>query len=397
MGTNALDESGFLGILKLALKHQVSDVHLRSGVIPHFRIRGELVPIRANALNLEDLNFLCRFLLQSHRGDVKLEDLYEIDGSFQYPNYCRVRYNIYRQTSQLSVVLRIIPAVVPSIDQLQLPTVLKSISLRERGLILVTGATGSGKSSTLAAMINHINENRSQHILTVEDPIEFVHANKKSVISQREIGTDTSDFGTALRAALRQDPDVILVGEMRDPETISVALKASETGHTVFSTVHTTDAVKTIGRLISVFPPEEQRNIRFRLAENLVATVSQRLLNRRNGQGRVVAQEILVNNQAIQECIVDPALTSTLYGLIEKGREVLGCQTFEQHLTELYHRGWVSLEDAKAAATNAADFERNLMFGAGQIRPGEVSKQVTQLPPSGVELEAPRRRKSPAA
>ena len=231
--------------------------------------------------------------------------------------------------------------------------------------MLVTGATGSGKSSTLAAMIDHINRTRADHILTIEDPIEFLHTNRKSSISQREVGPDTQTFTTALRAALRQDPDVILVGEMRDPETIDIALKAAETGHMVYSTVHTTDAAKTIGRLIGVFPAEEQQQVRLRLSDNLKGVISQRLLPRADGKGRAVAAEVMVATKTVQEHIKDPDKTGSLKDVIERGRDQYGMQSFDQHLTELYQKKAITLEVAKSAASNPSDFERALNFADG--------------------------------
>jgi twitching motility protein PilT len=253
-----------------------------------------------------------------------------------------------------------------------------------RGLVLVTGATGSGKSSTLAAMIDHINTHCAAHILTIEDPIEFVHPQKKARVTQREVGRDTDSFAGALRSALRQDPDVILVGEMRDPETIDIALKAAETGHMVFSTVHTTDAIKTIGRLIAVFPPNEQKMVRIRLADNLMSTISQRLLKKADGKGVVVAQEIMVTNAGIQECIMNPDLTGTMNDLITRSHETSGGQTFEQHLAHLFRSGTISLEEAKSASTNPQDFERNIMFGSGSASSG-AGKDNKPTRPAGFD------------
>jgi twitching motility protein PilT len=256
----------------------------------------------------------------------------------------------------------VIPTTIPTIESLGLPAVLGKVAEEERGLILVTGATGSGKSTTLAAMINQINATRSCHILTIEDPIEFLHQNRKASVSQREIGPDTLNYIVGLRAALRQDPDVILVGEMRDAESIDIALKAAETGHLVFSTVHTTDAAKTIGRITSVFPAEEQLFVRNRIADNLKATVSQRLLPRADGKGRAVALEIMIVTQTIQEDIRDPARTDEIKDAIEKGRQQYGMQSFDQHLTDLYRANIITLQTAIHAATNPSDFERALHF-----------------------------------
>jgi twitching motility protein PilT len=299
----------------------------------------------------------------------------------------RFRYNIFRHRGRLGAILRIIPSQVPTIEDLGLPQVLKKIAALPRGLVLVTGVTGSGKSSTLAAMIDYVNRTFPYHILTIEDPVEYVHAQKRARVCQREVGRDTGDFAGALRSALRQDPDVILVGEMRDRETIDIALKAAETGHLVFSTVHTPDAIKTVGRLIAVFPAEEQNMVRLRLAENLVATVSQRLLKRADGSGRVAAQEIMISNKSIQECIADPAHTGEINDYISKSREVLGGQTFDQHLVELYREGLVTLEDAKEAASNASDFARNLMYGSSQRASGKATPEETGAVEESVQLE----------
>jgi twitching motility protein PilT len=243
--------------------------------------------------------------------------------------------------------------------------VLREIAEEERGLVLVTGVTGSGKTSTLAALIDHLNEHKRCHILTIEDPIEYIHKNKRSSVSQREIGLDTGNFNAGLRSALRQDPDIILVGEMRDTETIDIALKAAETGHLVFSTVHTTDAAKTVGRLISVFPASEQNMVRIRVAENLKATISQRLLPKKERKGRVAALEILRMTKTIEECIKDALRTHEIKDVIEEGRDAYGTQSFDQHLTDLFNRGVIDFETAKSAATNPSDFERAVLLNTG--------------------------------
>ena len=293
----------------------------------------------------------------------KLSSLKEYDGSFSLPKVCRVRYNILRYQGKLGIILRIISDKIPTTEALKLPPVINKIASANAGLILVTGATGSGKSSTLAAMINYINKNSAVHILTLEDPVEYVHNPIKARITQREIGQDTNDFNSALRSALRQDPDIILIGEMRDAETISIALKAAETGHLVFGTVHTTDALSTIGRLISMFPPEEQNVVRTRIADNIYATISQRLLKTTDGKGRVAAQEIMINNPGIRESILDPLKTKEMYTYIEKGKNGSGAQSFDQHITRLYKDGVITMEEARGNATRPEDFERNLMFG----------------------------------
>jgi twitching motility protein PilT len=345
-----------------ALSNNVSDIHLRSGEKPCFRMRGDLVSIKYETLTDQHLNQVCQLLIKDKSIHSKLETIKEFDGSYELEGVCRIRYNILRYQGRLGIIIRIINSQIPTIDDLRLPEGLKEISLASKGLILITGATGSGKSSTLAAMINHINENKAVHILTLEDPIEYIHTNKKAKITQREIGEDTNDFDVALRSALRQDPDIILIGEMRDSHTISTAIKAAETGHLVFGTVHTTDALTTIGRLIAMFGAEEQEGVRGRIADNLHAIVSQRLLKTIDGEGRVPAQEILLATPGVREAIADPEKIHDIYNYMRKGKNGGQMQTFEQHLISLYKEGIVSKEEAKAAATSPEDFERNLMF-----------------------------------
>jgi twitching motility protein PilT len=278
------------------------------------------------------------------------------------PGVARFRANICRQRGSFSVVLRVVPFSIPTIDALGLPEVIKDISLEERGLILVTGITGSGKSTTLASMINIINETKPCKIITIEDPIEYLHKEVKSSIIQREVGLDTESFSIALRGALRQDPDIILVGEMRDTVTIEIALKAAETGHLVLSTVHTTDASKTIHRIISAFELSEQQAIRVRVADALKAVISQRLLGRKDETGRVAVLEIMRNTLTIKDCIENPEKTDSIKDYMKSGRDQYGMQTFDQHLMDLYNEGVIDLEKAKAAATSASDFERNVVF-----------------------------------
>lgn len=359
----ALTRDTFINIIKSAAASNVSDIHLRTDEKPYFRLRGDLIQVKSEPLTNEDLIMVCQLMIKDPEIQVKLSSLKEYDGSFSLPRVCRVRYNILRYQGKLGIILRIISDKIPTTEDLKLPPVINKIASANAGLILVTGATGSGKSSTLAAMINYINKNSAVHILTLEDPVEYVHNPIKARITQREIGQDTNDFNSALRSALRQDPDIILIGEMRDAETISIALKAAETGHLVFGTVHTTDALSTIGRLISMFPPEEQNVVRTRIADNIYATISQRLLKTTDGKGRVAAQEIMINNPGIRESILDPMKTKEMYTYIEKGKNGSGAQSFDQHITRLYKEGVITMEEARGNATRPEDFERNLMFG----------------------------------
>jgi len=357
-----MDVKIFNQLLAAGIKANASDIHLKVDAPPMFRIDGRLREIKAPKLQPEDTKNIVSAVLASARLKHNVDELMELDTSYFLPELGRFRVNVFRQRGSFEIVLRIIPMEIPTVEKLGLPVVLKEIASNERGLVLVTGITGSGKSSTLAAMIHHINENFRKHILTIEDPIEFVHTDINCSISQREVGSDTADFATALRASLREDPDVILVGEVRDYETVDIALKAAETGHLVFSTLHTTDATHTINRLIGLFPMEEQDVVRMRLAESLKAIISQRLLPRQDGKGRVVAAEVMINTPTIQDCIRNPDKTARIKEYIEKGRDQYHMQSFDQHLSFLYRKGIVSLEVAKSAATSPSDFERALSF-----------------------------------
>lgn len=349
--------------LAAAVKAGASDIHMKAGSQPTLRVHGVLKEVKLEALSNDDLEDLVVHMLNQHGAGHDMDKMRDHDTSYTVDGVGRFRANILRQKGRWAAVLRIIPKKVPSLDELGLPPVLKKLAREERGLVLVTGVTGSGKTTTLAAMINEINHDARKHIVTIEDPIEFVHEDHLSRITQREVGADTDSFEMALRAALRQDPDVILVGEMRDAVTIDIGLKAAETGHLVFSTVHTNDASKTIGRIIDVFPHDVQNAVRLRLAENLKGTISQRLLRRSDTQGRVVAMEIMICTLTAQELIKDPSRTGELKDYIERSREMYGTQSFDQHLIELYNSGIIALDTAKSAATNPADFERALYIG----------------------------------
>jgi twitching motility protein PilT len=350
-------------LLAVGVQNGASDIHFRPGDPPTYRVNGVLRGLKSDKLTPQHTRQIALNLIGDPRVREEVDALQEHDTSYSVPGAARFRVNIYRQRGSLSAILRIIPAEPPTFESLGLPPVMKTIATLERGLVLVTGATGSGKSSTLAAIIDHINKNDKLHILTIEDPIEFLHRNQQSSISQREIGTDTKSFAHALRAALRQDPDVILVGEMRDLETIDIALKAAETGHLVLSTVHTVDAPSTIQRLVSVFPAEEQTFARLRLADSLKASISQRLLPRADNRGRALALEIMIQTKTIQEYIRDPNRTSLMKDVLEKGRDQYGMQTFDMHLIQLYRGNVISLETAVSAASNPSDFQRALNFG----------------------------------
>lgn len=360
-----MDQRTFHQLLGAAVKNGASDIHLRAGSSPALRINGSLLAVKVPALQPEDTERLCSHVLQSNPmarnfgGD--LASLRDLDTSYQVPEVGRFRVNLFRSAGSLGLVLRAISASVPSLNDLGLPPVVAKICAENRGLVLVTGVTGSGKSSTLAAMIDEMNSRRRSHILTIEDPIEFVHQDKQSRITQREIGPDTEDFSSALRSALRQDPDTILVGEMRDLETIDIALKAAETGHLVLSTLHTTDAARTITRLVEAFPPGAQTAVRSRLVESLKAVISQRLLPREGGRGRVVACEIMVATETVREYIRENRL-GEMRDYLSRNTDLYGTQTFDQHLSLLYREGVISLDTAKGAATNPSDFERALSF-----------------------------------
>jgi len=343
-------------ILKVAVQRGASDLHVKAGDVFRARINGELVPLTKQRLSPQQTRQIALQLIPPWERD-RIDEIRDYDCSWGAPGIGRFRVNILRQRGSFMIVMRVIPFEIPTLQDLGLPPVLRDIALAERGLVLVTGVTGSGKSTTLAAMVGEINRARRKHIITLENPIEFLHRDMMSSITQREVGMDTDTFSTGLRAALREDPDVILVGEMRDTETIDTAIKAAETGHLVLSTLHTQNAVQTISRIVAVFPPQEQEMVRVRLSETLVAVISQRLLPRKDGNGRVAACEVMVATSTIRDAILDPEKTAEIYDLIQEGREQYGSQTFDQHLMDLLAQGLVEYEVAKAAATNPSDFE----------------------------------------
>jgi len=344
-------------IIKAAVDRGASDLHIKAGDVFRARIDGKLVPLTKQRLTPEQTKAIALQFIPSVEDKARIDKILDYDCSWGAPGIGRFRVNILRQRSSFMIVMRVIPFEVPTFEQLSLPGVLASISAAERGMILVTGVTGSGKSSTMAAMIDQINRTQQKHVVTLENPIEFLHRDINCSITQREIGTDTESFRTGLRAALRQDPDVVLIGEMRDAETIDTAMKAAETGHLLVSTLHTPDCTTTISRVIAMFPPEEQDIVRIRMADALHAVISQRLLRRKDGHGRVAALEIMIVTSTIKDLILDPNRTSEIREFIAEGKEQYGMQTFDQHLQELVTQDIVEYDHALANSTNPSDFE----------------------------------------
>ncbi|MDX1388810.1 MAG: type IV pilus twitching motility protein PilT [Acidobacteriota bacterium] len=344
-------------LLKTATQQGASDLHLKVGSHPVIRVSGKLIPLADQKRLMQEDTIAMAFSIMSARQKQKFKDSFEIDMAYSVPGLGRFRCNVFQQRGTVGLVLRVIPVRILGIRDLLLPQVIEQISGERRGLVLVTGTTGSGKSTTLAAMIDYINSTRTEHIMTIEDPIEFLHRDKKSLVNQREVEVDTKSFATALRSALRQDPDVILVGEMRDYETIEVALTAAETGHLVLSTLHTLDATETVNRIISIFPPHQQKQIRIQLAAVLKALVSMRLVPRADGQGRVPAVEVLRSTAYIRDCVENKEKTKLMRDAIAAGTSQYGMQTFDQSLYNLYKQDLISFEEALRQATNPDEFK----------------------------------------
>ena len=343
-------------ILQIALRANASDIHLKAGLPPMFRVDGHLVPLKdGRRLPPEEVARMALGTMSDFQRE-KFKQTNEVDLAYGVPGLGRFRVNIFQQRGTVGSVFRVIPFKIQTIEQLMLPKVLEKIAGEQRGLILVTGTTGSGKSTTLAAMIDHINATETCHIMTIEDPIEFLIRDKRSIVNQREVGVDTMSFGQALKSALRQDPDVILVGEMRDLETIETALTAAETGHLVMSTLHTLDATETINRIISAFPPYQQKQVRLQLSSVLKGVVSQRLVPRADGKGRVPATEVLLATARVRELIEDKDRTKEIPDAIAQGNVSYGMQTFDQSLMWLLKSGMITYEEALRQATNADDF-----------------------------------------
>lgn len=345
-------------LLETAVKNKASDLHLTVGRPPMLRVYGELVPIDGEEeLNHNSVIELVSPLLNEQRQMV-LGKVGQVDFSYGLPNLGRFRVNIFRQRGTVSGVLRLIPTKIPTLDLLGLPEIVRSFTEKSKGLVLVTGPTGHGKTTTLAALIDIINTNRSCHIVTLEDPIEYLHRHKRSIINQREIGTDTDSFSNALRAALREDPDVILVGEMRDLETIQTALTAAETGHLVFATLHTNDAVQTVDRVIDVFPPHQQQQIRMQLALTLQGIVAQQLIPRADVPGRVVATELLIATSAVRN-IIREGKTHQLPTTLQTGAR-LGMHTMDSTLKALYQKRMISIQEAMLRASDQEEFKKSI-------------------------------------
>ena len=341
------------------LNRKASDLHIRVGIRPHLRVNGMLEQINTDPISIEQMDKTVAQILNEKQQE-RFHRKHEIDLALSVAKLGRFRINLFRQRGTSGIAIRAVNTQVPTFEELHLPEIMKKLTSERRGLIVVTGTTGSGKSTTLASLIEDMNNNRSDNIITIEDPIEYIYRDKKCIIAQREVGGDTETFATALRHAFRQDPDTILIGEVRDLETISIALTAADTGHLVMTSLHTLNVVETITRIISFFPPHQHQQVRLLLAGTLKAIICQRLLRRADSPGRVPAVEVMVNSGAIRECIIDPDKTINIPDFIEQGGTQYGMQTFDQSIMKLHKDGLVSFEEAMANATNPDDFDLRL-------------------------------------
>lgn len=346
----------FKQMIQEMLNRRASDLHLRVGIRPMLRVDGVLVAIDEQILVHEDIDKILSQILNDEQKE-RFHTKREMDLALSISKMGRFRINLYKQRGTVGIAIRQVNTKVPGFEELNLPGVVKDIASNKRGLVIVTGTTGSGKSTTLASMVEHINGSRSENILTIEDPIEYIYRDKKSIISQREVGGDTESFPAALRHAFRQDPDIILVGEIRDADTMNIALTAADTGHLVLSTLHTLNAVETISRIISFFPPHQHQQVRLLLAGTLKAIICQRLLPRCDGPGRVPAVEALISTASVREAIIDPEKTATILDLIESGNIQYGMQSFDQSIMKLYRSGFISYEEAMIQCSNPDDFD----------------------------------------
>ena len=376
-------------LLNTAVACGASDLHLKAGSYPMMRVNGTLTVVtEEKRLDPEDTATMADTLFSEEQRE-KFRRSQEVDLAYSVQGLGRFRCNVFQQRGTVGMVLRVIPTRIKSIDELGLPPVLKNIAAEERGLVLVTGTTGSGKTTTLAAMIDYINNARSAHIMTIEDPIEYLHRDHHAIVNQREVAVDTQSFSHALRSALRQDPDVILVGEMRDLETVDTALLAAETGHLVFSTLHTLDATETVNRIISVFPPHQQRQMRLQLATVLKGAISQRLMPRADGLGRVPAVEVMISTAFIRDCIVDKDKTSQIHGAIAAGTSQYGMQTFDQSIFGLYQQGLVTLDEALRWASNVDEFKlkvQGISTTSDMARDEMASKTIPAAKPGSPQI-----------
>ncbi|MDA3885597.1 MAG: PilT/PilU family type 4a pilus ATPase [Candidatus Delongbacteria bacterium] len=336
-----------------------SDIHLKVGIKPIFRVNSELVDWGEETVNMDDMITIANELMGKKEKEIFAEKK-EADFGFGVKGVGRFRVNVYKQRGTVAIAIRAIPFDIKTIDELHLPDVLKKISMNNRGLVIVTGTVGSGKSTTIAAMLEYVNQNKRANIITIEDPIEFLFRDKMSIIHQREVGSDTESYSGSLRYLLRQDPDIIMIGEIRDSESMYTAIRAANTGHLVFTTLHTTDAAQTIGRILSFFPGDLQNEIRNLLSVTLKAIISQRLIQTRDGEGRVPATEILITNETIKEAIIDSEKSADIKMSIEKGETIYGMHTFDQSVFRLYDKGLISHDEAIKAASTPTDFERRL-------------------------------------
>ncbi|MGH9449508.1 MAG: type IV pilus twitching motility protein PilT [Terriglobia bacterium] len=344
-------------VLRKASESYASDLHLKVGNVPSMRVDGELFPLPQFPRMTDESMRAMAEAMMTDRQKQKLQDRGELDLAYAAGSLGRFRVNVFQERGVMGMVLRVIPVKIRGFEELHLPAIVDKFCQERRGLVVVTGTTGSGKSTTLAAMIDKINCTRAGHIITIEDPIEFYHRDKKGFINQREVGVDTPSFEAALRSALRQDPDVLLVGEMRDIETMRTAINAAETGHMVFSTLHTLDAQETIQRIIAVFPPPEQKQVRMQLASTLKGVISQRLVRKSDGHGRVPAVEVLVATEFIRDCIVNPEKTRLIREILASGTSQYGMQTFDQSLYDLYCQGLITMEEAMIWASNPQELQ----------------------------------------
>ncbi|NIT14121.1 MAG: PilT/PilU family type 4a pilus ATPase [Candidatus Dadabacteria bacterium] len=344
-------------LLKAALKVGASDLHLKTDSVPVFRVNGKLHFMKdAPVINGEMMKSLYSHVMNKNQVE-RFERTFDIDLAYNIPDVSRFRVNVFQQRGETSIAIRAIPYNILSFEDLNLPPILDKISMEDRGLVIVTGTTGSGKSTTLAAMVDNINSKKATHIITIEDPLEYTHRDKNSYINQREVGIDTLSFSNAMRASLREDPDVILIGEMRDLESIEIATAAAETGHLVLTTLHTLDAQETINRMLAVFPSSQQNQIRYQLSQVLKAIISQRLMPQADGKGRVPAAEVLIATARIKDCISDPTKTSEIRQAIEEGHLHYGMQTFDQCLYNLFRQKLITYEEAMRQATNKDDLD----------------------------------------